>query len=97
MSGGGTTVFGYSNESETMRAVFDTLKQDSGALDNPGVLAPLAAALGMGDAKAKDWFDTSLLPPFDTISKYFYFSVYGNNTTADGLSWKFFAPAPPCS
>ncbi len=95
VSGGGTTVFGYSNEGETMRAVFSTLKQGAGSMDSPVGLAPLAAALGMGDAKIKDWFDTSLLPDFDKVSKYFYFSVYGNNTTAEGLSWTFFAPVPP--
>jgi hypothetical protein len=43
----------------------------------------------------KDWFDFSLLPEYDTVSKYFYFSVYSGSTTTDGLSFKAFAPRPP--
>jgi hypothetical protein len=36
-----------------------------------------------------------MLPDFDAVSKYFYFSVYSGSTTADGLSFKAFAPRPP--
>ena len=42
-----------------------------------------------------DWVDFSLLPDYDQVSKYFYFSVYAGSTTADGLSFKAFAPRPP--
>ena len=43
----------------------------------------------------RDWLDFSLLPDFDQVSQYFYFSVYAGSTTADGLSLKAFAPRPP--
>jgi len=43
----------------------------------------------------RDWMDFSLLPDYDQVSKYFYFSVYGGGATADGLSFKVFAPRPP--
>ena len=42
-----------------------------------------------------EWMDFSLLPDFDKVSKYFYFSVTGGSVTADGLSFKIYAPRPP--
>jgi hypothetical protein len=43
----------------------------------------------------KDWVDFSLLPPFDQIAKYFYFTVYSISANADGVTFKMFAPIPP--
>lgn len=89
--GSGTSLFGYSNERETMRMVVNMLKQDSsGGLGN---LAPLLSTVGMDDSGLKDWIDTSLLPDFDQISKYFSFSVYSGSATPDGLSFKVYEPA----
>jgi hypothetical protein len=42
-----------------------------------------------------DWMDFSLLPDYDLVSKYFYFSVFNGSAMADGLSFKVFAPRPP--
>ena len=90
VSGPGTTLFGYSNDSETVRLFLGVLKKDSSS----GGLGTLAMAMGMGSANMKDWIDTSLLPDFNQISKYFSFSVYAGSATADGLSFKAFAPMP---
>ncbi len=92
VAGGGTYVFGYSNDSETMRVLFDVLAKDSTFGDSP--TGPLAAALG-SNFKIKDWVDVSLLPSFDKVSKYFYFSVFGGSVAPDGLNFKAFAPVPP--
>jgi hypothetical protein len=43
----------------------------------------------------RDWMDFSLLPDYDAVAKYFYFSVYGGNVTADGIYLKVFGPRPP--
>ncbi len=94
VSGSGTYLFGYSNDSETMHVLFDVLTKDPNFGDNPASLGPLGAALG-SDFKLKDWVDVSLLPTFDKVSKYFYFTVYGGSATPDGLNFKVFAPAPP--
>jgi hypothetical protein len=94
VSGPGTSLFGYSNDSETMRLVLNVLKKDS-ANGGMGSLAPIAMAMGMNSASIKDWVDTSLLPDFDQISKYFSFSVYSGSATPDGLFFKAFAPMPP--
>ena len=93
VSGPGTSLFGYSNDSETVRLLFSVLKKDS-ANGGLGTLAPIAMAVGLDSSSVKDWVDTSLLPDFNQISKYFSFSVYSGSATADGLSFKAFAPMP---
>jgi hypothetical protein len=95
VSGANTTLFGFSNDSETMRVTLEALKKDSDS-PNMGTIGQLAASMGMGDSsKIKDWLDFSLLPSYDKVSKYFYFTVYGGNATSEGLGYKVFAPTPP--
>ena len=90
VGGVGGGLFGYQNQREVLRVLFKTLKnQDSN--DNAGGMNPMAAL----PKAVRDWLDFSLLPDYDQVSKYFYFSVYAGNTTADGLSFKAFAPRPP--
>jgi len=96
VGGSGTTMFGYSNESESVRALFDALKKDSNSASLLGSLGSLAAATGLADeSKLKEWVDISLLPTYDKIAKYFYFTVYAGGTTADALNFKIFSPMPP--
>jgi hypothetical protein len=94
VSGPGTSLFGYSNDREAVHVLFNLLKKDS---SNNGLssLAPLAAMMGMGDANFKDWLDTSLLPDFSQIARYFSFTVYSGGATPDGLVFKAFTPVPP--
>jgi hypothetical protein len=70
------------------------LTKDPNLGDNLASLGPLGTALG-SNFKLKDWVDLSLLPTFDKISKYFYFTVYGGSANPDGLNFKVFAPIPP--
>ncbi|MDB6110051.1 MAG: hypothetical protein JWR69_1801 [Pedosphaera sp.] len=94
VAGNGTSIFGYSNDSETMRVTLEALKKDFGS-PGGGSLGPLAATMGLGSAsKIKEWFDVSLLPDFDKIAKYFSFTVYSGTASADGLSFKSFTPVP---
>ena len=96
VTGPGTGLFGYDNRAETMRAVFDSLKKNPGA-GAPSSLGTLSSAAGIAlpTGQMKDWMDYSLLPSFDRVSKYFYFTVYGGSANVDGISFKLFAPAPP--
>src|SRR5882724_7810125 len=96
VTGPGTALFGYENQTETMRTAFETLKKDSSS-GTAGDLSSLPGALGVaGPGKLfKDWMDFSLLPAFDKVSKYFHFAVYGESATVDGLTLKVFAPVPP--
>jgi hypothetical protein len=99
VTGPGTSLFGYQNEGETLRAFFEALRKEPGSntTGSPASgLNMLTASLGFPAGQTlKDWLDFSLLPPFDKISKYFYFSVYGGGATADGLILKAFNPRPP--
>jgi hypothetical protein len=96
----GTSLFGYENNVETTRAWLDSLRSNSGKDTNaPASVASnlLPNSLGLAGAGQgfKDWLDFSLLPSFDKISKYFYFTVYGGSSTVDGLTLKAYAPTPP--
>ena len=100
VAGPGASLFGYQNEAETFRVLFELLRKDGGSTmgaSNGSGLGMLQAGLGLPAAgqDLKDWLDFSLLPPFEKISKYFYFSVYGGSATVDGLMLKAFDPVPP--
>lgn len=90
VGGVGGGLFGYENQNAVMRPVFKALKSQSSTGSGAG-MNPLA----MMPQSLRDWVDFSLLPDYDEVAKYFYFSVYAGNTTADGLSLKIFAPRPP--
>lgn len=86
-------IFGYENQSATTRSVIEMLKA-SAAETGETMLAPGIPAFNPA-SMFKDWFDFSLLPPFETIAKYFYMSVYSGGANADGLAVKMFTPVPP--
>jgi hypothetical protein len=96
VAGPGTSLFGYENLSETMRATFDTFKKDPGALTNATGFGALPGVPAMpGSQKSMlAWLDFSLLPSFDRVAKYFSFSVYSGGANVDGLSLKMFDPVP---
>ncbi len=93
--GSGSSLFGYSNEVETMRVLFDLLKKDSKSGDPLGSMGQALAAAGVDTSKVKEWIDLSLLPAYERVSKYFYFTVYGGGATPEGLVLKTFSPVPP--
>lgn len=97
VGGMGTGLFGFENQKETSRHVFEILRKESGTLANLLAATPLAGRLGIGDDQSKfsEWVDFSLLPPFDRIAKYFHMSVWSGAVKADGLHFKVFNPNPP--
>lgn len=99
VTGPGTDLFGYENEAETMRANFVALKVAAANPDKsgPDTLTPLFTALGLSapSQDIRQWMDFSLLPPFEKVSKYFYFSVYGGSANSEGITFKYFAPVSP--
>ncbi|MGA2751242.1 MAG: hypothetical protein ABSG59_20935 [Verrucomicrobiota bacterium] len=94
----GTGWFGYENQNQNMRPVFDVLRKQSLTLSDL-IGAPLPSIFSSLSpeqiAKFRDWLDFSLLPPFDSVSKYLYYSVYAGGFSADGFTLKIFAPTPP--
>jgi len=98
--GPGSSLFGYENQMETTRTMVEWLKKNTGAPSGSPAgaaasLIPSGLNLTATVQSFKDLMDFSLLPPFESISKYFYFSVYGGGGTVDGLSFKVFSPVPP--
>jgi len=84
--------FGYDNQNENERALFEVLRKQ-----------PVSLADFLGTPQAVNdqlatlwgWMDFTLLPPFETVSKYFYYSVYSGSFSTEGLALKIFAPTPP--
>ncbi len=99
VTGSGAYGLAYENQAETMRITFELLKQEAAeaAEEAKSTNSPASGPppYKPDHFKIKDWMDFSLMPPFDKVSKYFYFSVYGVRSTTDGLSLKVFAPTPP--
>jgi hypothetical protein len=95
---GGTATgwFGYDNQVDNFRMIFAALKQDPKALQKLLPQNPLESPLERNSSKGfTEFFDYSLLPPFEKVSKYFYYSVFSANTGSDGIHLKTFAPNPP--
>ena len=90
VGGAGGGFFGYNNQRDTMRILFSTLKKMNSGGNPAG-----SGAVAVLPKEMRDWLDFSLLPDFDSVSKYFYFSVYSGSTTTDGLTFRMFSPRPP--
>ena len=95
VGGTGTGLFSFDNNSETLRLMFDAARQNPDTLAK--AISPLSGVPGAPDQskELKEWFDFSLLPPFDKVAKYFHFTVSAGSVSADGLTYKIFAPPPP--
>jgi len=94
--GSSTGWLGYENQAETTRAVFEALRNGSSNNSSGSAAAMMLGMSGLPNANAfKEWMDFSLLPEYDRVSKYFFFSVFNGSTTANGISFKAFAPRPP--
>jgi hypothetical protein len=78
-----------------VRPVFDVIrKQHLNLQDILGM--PLPPGFGGDQVEAlRQWADFSLLPPFDTIAKYFYFSIYSGSFSSEGFAFRVFMPTPP--
>jgi hypothetical protein len=85
VGGAGNGLFGYENQRETLKTAFALLRNSA---SNKSTLLMLPPAL-------REWADFSLLPAYDQISKYFYFTVYSGDANSSGLTLKAFTPRPP--
>jgi hypothetical protein len=95
VGGMGTGLFGFENQQESMRVTFEALKKDSASIEELLSGSPLGARLDTAEEKKfKDWFDLSLLPNFDQVSKYFGIAVWSGAVSTDGLTFRWFSPMP---
>ncbi len=96
VSGDGTCLFGYADQTADMRALFELLRSNGNPVNALGSASAAAMLLGgQGPAKLKEWSDFSQLPPFDQLAKYFSYTVYAAGANQDGLFLKVFMPTPP--
>jgi len=95
VGGMGTGLFGCENENQSMRPIFEVFRKHPVSLqDLLGVPLPPSTTVETLESILQ-WFDFTLLPPFDAVSKYFYFSVYAGSFSADGFALKMYMPTPP--
>ena len=97
VGGMGTGLFGYENEMDTMRTAFEAAKNDPGASTNgvgPSLFPGLPGIIGP-ESNLNDWMDFSLLPAFDKVAQYFFFTIYAGSANVDGLTLRLSAPMPP--
>lgn len=94
---GGTAngLFGYQNDVEIIRTLFNVAKNDSDVLTKALSVGPVGLSPAMDGDNVKAWIDLSLLPPFESVSKYFNMTVFAGKTGADGFALKVFCPVPP--
>jgi hypothetical protein len=92
-----TGLFGFENEYQTVRPVFDLLRKKS--VNVSDLFASPIPGAGAGAAGpfefVNQWVDFSLLPPFDAVSKYFSYSVFAGSFSPDGFALKMYMPTPP--
>jgi hypothetical protein len=96
--GMGTGLFGFDNQNLAMRGLLEMLRRQPVTLqDILGAGHGLSAGVNTGEetARLREWADSSLLPSYDAISQYFYFSVYAGGFSPEGFTMNFFAPTPP--
>jgi len=97
VGGMNTGLFGFNNQKEQMRLVFDILHSGNTNLAEVFGMKNLPGPAAQADPfkKINEWADFSLLPPFDAVAKYFYFGVYSGGFDANGYTLNCFAPFPP--
>jgi hypothetical protein len=86
--------FGYENDRAMAQSIIDALRQDSASIESVLSLTPAGEALEKSGGLTA-WTDFSLLPPFERISKYFHFSVYGLDLRDEDFGYRMFSPTPP--
>jgi hypothetical protein len=89
IGGMGNGLFGYQDNRDVMQTTFNNLKQP----DNSGAVGQ--SLLAFLPKSFADMLDYSLLPDYNQVSKYFYFSVFTGATTPQGISFRGFYPRPP--
>jgi hypothetical protein len=97
VGGMGTGLFGFDNQNLSVRVLLETLRQQPVTLQDILGAPAMVGSVNTGDsaAKLREWADFSLLPPYDAISQYFYFSVESGAFSPEGFTLNYFSPTPP--
>lgn len=99
VGGPGTSFFAYENQQETERVRYEQtrklLTHDIKAEEIGLTPIPESFGVAMPAGSIEEWFDYSLLPPFEAVAKYYSYVVMGGSANADGLTLKIYSPVPP--
>jgi hypothetical protein len=99
VSGPNSSLLSFEDQKASMRLQFEMLRQlatnATPGLQDPMTPIPESLGVGLPRKGLTEWFDFSLLPPFEQIEKYFYHTVYGGGASVEGLTLKIFSPTPP--
>jgi len=96
VGGMGTGLFGYQNDQENVKMVFEMVRNNADTFLKAFDALPFASKPGDDIGKTvKEWVDFALLPSYDKISKYFYLSVYAAKLGPEGYTLRVFTPTPP--
>jgi hypothetical protein len=98
VGGMATGWFGLDNQIQSMRPLFEVVRKQSlsfaDILGTPQTMEDQMQGYQVAD-RLWSWADFSLLPSFDAVSKYFYYSVYSGSFSTEGFALKIFSPTPP--
>ncbi len=95
VGGMGTGCFAFENQTETMRALVEALKSDATSAARLFSGTRLAGRLGEDGRQLVEWFDFSLLPPYERIAKYFHLAVSSLGADQQELLFRAYWPTPP--
>jgi hypothetical protein len=95
--GMGTGLFGFENQTLAMRVLLEMLRRHPVTLQDILGSSPVMTGLTTGDqaARLREWADFSLLPSYDAIAQYFYFSIFTGSFSPEGFTMNYFSPTPP--
>jgi hypothetical protein len=101
-AGGGMNagIFAFSNDKESMRMLLETLGKET--ISAPDLLGLLGLEMRLNKistveeaSQFKAWCDFSLLPPADSLARFFNYSVWVGGFNQDGFTLNCFTPALP--
>ncbi len=99
VTGPDTSLLSFEDQKASMRVQLELLRQlatnSSPELQDPMTPIPESLGVGLPRQGLTEWFDFSMLPPFEQIEKYFYHTVYAGGAGIEGLTMKIFSPTPP--
>ena len=97
VGGMNTGLYGYTDDRATMRILYKFIaSEEAGQTGGMTGLNQFLAAAGMNqnEEEFREWVDLSLLPPFETIEKYFDYTVYSGAIEPEGVHIRAFTPKP---
>ena len=91
VGGMNTGSFGYENQREVVRGLWQTLQKNPDLIKNFSGLGGAVKKVGADLA----WIDLAALPPFEKVDRYFHFWVYAVKTSPEGFQIRYYGPTPP--